>query len=130
MVRTRTLVLAALIGLALTVAACGGSPTGPANFDINGTWSGFSAARSTSYTLQLSQQNSSVGGTWSDGGIHGGQITGSRSGAELTLTLNGGGATCSLSLTATITTSTRMDGTLAGINCVSNVGGPVTLVKS
>jgi hypothetical protein len=130
MVRTRAFVLAAVAGLALALAACGGGPTGPSDFNIDGTWSGFSAARGLEYSMSISQSGSTIAGTWNTAVGSGGQVTGSRSGANLTLTLNGGGNLCSLSLSTTISTSTSMSGTLAGINCVSNAGGPITLIKS
>jgi hypothetical protein len=58
MIRNALVVVAALIAV-----SCGG-PNSPSEFNIAGSWAGFSANRGVNYTLTVAQNGSSLTGTW------------------------------------------------------------------
>lgn len=115
--------------LALLVAACGATPTSTTNADISGSWAGFSNDRLTSLHLSIAQNQSSLGGTWTDDFGHGGTISGSKTDANVRFTLVGNATSCSLSYTGGLSSLSSISGTVVGLNCASNVGGALILTK-
>jgi hypothetical protein len=124
--------LCVLLFVGLSVSACGGSnvaPTTPGNENMSGTWAGFSVARVSTFSASLAQNGSSITGTWSSDGGHGGQVSGSKTDTNVSLNFVGNNTSCSLTFTGTMSSLTALPGTLTGINCVNNAGGPLTLTK-
>lgn len=125
----RRFLVAVVVGLSLTVAACSSS-TSPSNENIQGTWNGFDSVLSTQITMTLSQNGSSLGGTWTiSGASHGGTISGTKNGSSVTITLVGNATTCSLNYTGTLSSLTAMSGTVVGQDCINNGGAAITFNK-
>src|SRR6267143_57525 len=90
-----------VLAVALLVSACGGSSVSPSSENISGTWTGYSASRNVNFSMSLAQTGSTLSGTWSDNGTHGGTIQGTKLDVNINVTLVGNASSCSLSLTGT-----------------------------
>lgn len=129
----RRQLLAGILGtaLALAGAGCGSSTTGPSDALVNGTWIGTSPERGSTFTLIITQNGSTLTGTWSTNSAGTGTISGTKSGTAIAVNLNGTGGSCSLTYTGTLQTSlTSINGTVVPINCNSNTIGTLNLTKS
>jgi hypothetical protein len=120
-----------LIGIlaCLAGAACGSSPTSPSDASISGTWSGPSGSQFV--TVTFNQNGGSLQGTWSTSPvINGGQLTGSKTGAGVQMTLSPSNPqNCPYTITATLSTATAMSGTYASFNCTVAISGSISLNK-
>src|SRR5690242_19922822 len=106
---------ALLIVAFIASIGCGSSPTTPSSADVSGTWGGFDSARSSEITMSLAQNGTGLNGTWSVSSPgHGGTLSGSKNGANVSLNLLGNATTCSLSFTGTLSNLTTLAGTIAG----------------
>ncbi len=105
--------LSALLLLTL-VAACGDSPTGPEKMSINGTWSGSTTGLNVVVTLSESRGSVTGSGNMSGpGGSIATQVSGTRAGASLSLTLSAQGY-IPTNFTGTIQSKTTITGSLTG----------------
>jgi len=73
----------------LFLAACGDGPLGPEDFNINGQWNG--SLTSYSLTMNITETDGRVTGSAVMGGLLGLTVTGTRTGANLSLTFSGTG---------------------------------------
>jgi hypothetical protein len=127
------LVLVALVG----VVGCGG-PTSPADTNISGTWTGTIASTlgTDSVGMTIAESSGSLSGTWSSiyasapNANNGGQLTGTKTGANVAMTLNPSVPTnCPYTFNATVTSATSLSGTFASFNCTVSLTGQLVLTK-
>lgn len=123
--RLASILLLALVPLFVT--ACGDdSPTGPAEVSIEGTWTG--SIEGGTFTLTLAQQGSDITGSGNisaTGGSASLNITGTRSGANISLVMTSSGFE-DLNYSGTIQNATTINGTLNGSGFQNE---PLTLTK-
>jgi len=121
----------------LALAACGGSsPSAPSTISVAGTWSGSITSNQVTgsgpASVTLAQSGTSLSGTWAVTGPDGpnsGSLTGSVSGASMTMTLTPSDPrTCPYNATVNISGS-QMTGTYAAFNCTASASGGITLTK-
>lgn len=109
--------LAAVFMFVLAPAAlfsCSDSPTGPAEVNIEGTWTG--SVDVGTFTLTIAQDGSDLSGSGNvsnEGGSIALNFTGTRSGTSISLNITSSGFQ-DLDYSGTIQSSTRITGTLHG----------------
>jgi hypothetical protein len=124
-------------GVVCLTVACGGSaPAAPSPASFSGTWNGTItsslATASAPATLTLSQDGSSLSGTWNLVGPDGaatGSLTGGAIGSLLAMTLSPSVQTqCPYTVNATVSND-RMTGVYASFNCTVVSSGSINLAK-
>lgn len=127
-----------LVVAVLSLSACGSSPVTPSSEDMSGTWSGTqnTTLGQNTVSVSVSQSGSSLRGTWSSlfpsspNNNNGGQFTGTKSGASVSLTLTPSVPTnCPFTFTGTLTTVSNMSGTFAAFSCTVSNSGTLSLNK-
>ena len=134
---TRIIAIAAVLGLCLVSARCGGdSPTSPsAPVSLTGTWTGTiqdSLVGAGTARVTIAQSGSSLTGTWSftaGGDTNSGSLSGSVTGSSLSVTLTPSVPTsCPFQVTATVSGNT-ITGTYAAFNCTVAISGSINLTR-
>jgi hypothetical protein len=127
--------------LLLGAIGCSSSPAAPtpSSEDISGTWSGSILTTNGLNTISMTfaESGASLSGSWSSlfpsntAVNSGGQLTGSKNGANVAVTLTPSNPlNCPYTFNATVGTLTSMAGTFAAFNCTVSSSGQLTLTKS
>jgi hypothetical protein len=136
-----------VVACLVAAAACGTSPAVPSAPTLTGTWTGGGFFQSCfdgvcqpngTLTLQLTQSDASLAGTWTSTQFLGdgpsGTMSGSVNGSSVSMTFNIGvltpDCTFPIRVTATVDASrSQMTGTYATVSCSLVLAGNITWTK-